>query len=64
MQTSNREFPIENNLIDILHTIEKLSIRLPLLLTKEEISLTSQQIYTLSESCKKIIQCTNNYTTK
>lgn len=64
MQTSNRDFPIENNLTDILHTIEKLSLRLPLLLAKEDISLTTDQIVTLSESCKKIIQCTDGRMTK
>lgn len=56
MQTSNRDFPIENNLTEILHTIEKLSVRLPSLLSKEQIKLTNEQKNTLIVNTEKIKQ--------
>lgn len=56
MQTSNRDFPIENNLTEILHTIEKLSVRLPSLLSKEQIKLTNEQKNTLIINTEKIKQ--------
>jgi hypothetical protein len=60
MQTSNRDNPIENNLSDILHTLDKLSVRLPSLLSKEDITLTTEQAAVLQNNAALFAATANN----
>lgn len=55
MQTSNRDYPIENNINDMLHTIEKVSTRLPIALKKENFTLSKNDIELLKQSINKLL---------
>ena len=55
MQTSNRDYPIENNINDMLHSIEKISVRLPIALNKENHTLSPSDLELLRHSCDKLI---------
>lgn len=55
MQTSNRDNPIENNINDMIHSIEKISIRLPIALNKENYTLTTTEIEQLKLSCNNLL---------
>lgn len=54
MQASNRDNPIENNIAEIIHTLDKISQRLPVTLTKELRSLTGEQYTLLTESLNRL----------
>lgn len=55
MQTSNRENPVENNIAEMIHTIDKISIRLPSCLESESQNLTDEQHSLLTTALKKLI---------
>jgi len=54
MQASNRDNPIENNIAEIIHTLDKISQRLPVTLTKELRALTKEQYTLLTESLNRL----------
>ena len=54
MQASNRDNPIENNIAEIIHTLDKISQRLPVTLTKELRALTKEQYTLLSDSLNRL----------
>ena len=54
MQTSNRDNPIENNIAEIIHTLDRISQRLPVTLTKELRSLTKEQYDLLTASLNRL----------
>ena len=60
MQTSNRDNPIENNLTDILHTLSKLAVRLPSLLSKENVELSTEQAATLLSDANLFVTTAKN----
>lgn len=55
MQTSNRENPVENNIAEMIHTIDKISVRLPSSLEKESQELSQEQLDLLTTALKKLI---------
>jgi len=55
MQTSNRENPVENNIAEMIHTIDKISIRLPSCLESESQNLTDEQHSLLTTALNKLI---------
>ena len=54
MQASNRDNPIENNIAEIIHTLDKISQRLPVTLTKELRALTKEQYTLLTDSLNRL----------
>ena len=54
MQASNRDNPIENNIAEIIHTLDKISQRLPVTLTKELRALTKEQYTLLTDSLDRL----------
>ena len=54
MQASNRDNPIENNIAEIIHTLDKISQRLPVTLTKELRALTKEQYTLLTASLNRL----------
>lgn len=60
MQTSNRDNPVENNIAEMINTIEKLSVRLPFAFSKESIVHDAVELQNLKDSIKILNNFTEN----
>jgi hypothetical protein len=60
MQTSNTENPIKNNVLEMIHTLEKLSNRLPFALVNEGFVKDTATINTIQSSFTPLISILND----